>query len=45
VLRLEQTGGGGYGNPLERARELVRKDIEDGYVSAEAAALRYGYKP
>jgi N-methylhydantoinase B len=44
VLRLEQTGGGGYGNPLERERELVRKDIEDGYLSEEAAALRYGYK-
>jgi N-methylhydantoinase B len=44
VLRLEQTGGGGYGKALERAAELVRKDIEDGYVSVEEAAARYNYK-
>lgn len=45
VVRLEQAGGAGYGDPLERSKELVRKDIEDGYLSAEAAAAQYKYKP
>jgi N-methylhydantoinase B len=42
VLRLEQTGGGGYGEPSERPEELVQDDIENGYVSPEAAAAHYG---
>ena len=42
VLRLEQTGGGGYGNPLERSRDLVREDVANGYVSVTAAAEQYG---
>ena len=41
VVRLEQTGGGGYGDPAARPRELVRSDIEDGYVSPEMAAVQY----
>src|SRR3984893_1352171 len=45
VVRLEQAGGAGYGDPLERSKELVRKDIEDGYLSPEAAAAQYKYKP
>jgi N-methylhydantoinase B len=44
VVRLEQTGGGGYGDPMARPRELVRQDIEDGYVSPEMAATQYGYR-
>jgi N-methylhydantoinase B len=44
VVRLEQTGGGGYGDPTARPRELVRQDIEDGYVSPEMAATQYGYR-
>jgi N-methylhydantoinase B len=42
VVRLEQTGGGGYGDPLTRPRELVLEDVEDGYVSPEMAAIQYG---
>jgi N-methylhydantoinase B len=41
VLRMEQAGGGGYGNPRERPQEMIRRDIDDGYVSAEAAAEQY----
>jgi N-methylhydantoinase B len=36
-------GGGGFGDPSERARELVAADVEAGYVTAEAAARDYGY--
>ena len=41
VLRLEQTGGGGYGHASERPRELVMEDIDNGYVSTQAAADIY----
>jgi N-methylhydantoinase B len=41
VLCLEQTGGGGYGEASERPKELVQEDIENGYVSAEAAVTQY----
>jgi N-methylhydantoinase B len=38
----ETGGGGGYGNPIERAPEEVRLDFLDGYVSREAALEDYG---
>jgi len=36
-------GGAGLGNPKDRSRTLVRRDIEYGYVSREEAARLYGY--
>ena len=42
VVRLEQTGGGGYGDPFERPVALVREDIDNGYVSPEAAVEQFG---
>jgi N-methylhydantoinase B len=45
VVRLEQTGGAGYGNPFERAAEQVRDDIANGYVSPAAALAQYGLVP
>lgn len=36
------TGGGGYGNPLERDPEEVRIDVRDGLVSLESAEADYG---
>jgi N-methylhydantoinase B len=35
-------GGGGYGDPLERAVEEVADDVRQGYVSIKAAAELYG---
>jgi N-methylhydantoinase B len=32
-LVLELPGGGGYGEPTERPRELIERDLENGYVS------------
>ena len=37
-------GGGGFGDPRERARELVEADLRDGAISPEAARLIYGYQ-
>jgi N-methylhydantoinase B len=42
-LRYRTPGGGGFGQPRDRDRELVRLDVADGFVSAEAAASDYGY--
>ncbi|MFZ1105945.1 MAG: hydantoinase B/oxoprolinase family protein [Hyphomicrobiaceae bacterium] len=44
VVRLETSGGGGFGRPQTRARELIERDLLQGYVSAEAAGTVYGYK-
>lgn len=42
VLRIRTAGGGGYGDPLERDAELVRRDVVAGYVSSAAARAVYG---
>jgi N-methylhydantoinase B len=42
VLRLDTSGGGGWGNPLDRAPERVRRDVLGGFVSLEAARADYG---
>jgi len=36
------TGGGGWGDPLEREPELVLRDVVDGKVSEQAAGHSYG---
>jgi N-methylhydantoinase B len=41
IIRLETSGGGGHGNPNERARDAVRQDLEQGYVTAGAAQDLY----
>src|SRR5262249_6631869 len=42
VFRLDTPGGGGFGDPLERAPETVLADVREGYVSREAAERDYG---
>ncbi len=44
VFRLVTAGGGGYGEPAKRAEEAIREDIENGYVSRQAASAHYGVK-
>jgi N-methylhydantoinase B len=41
LLRVERPGGGGLGNPLDRAAEQVLEDVRQGYVSAERAKSDY----
>ena len=43
VLVCNSAGGGGYGDPLKRERELVKRDVEYGYVSREVARDVYGW--
>jgi len=38
----ETPGGGGWGDPRDRDREAVVRDVRDGVISVEAAARDYG---
>jgi N-methylhydantoinase B len=42
LVRVETTGGGGWGDPLEREPERVRLDVVQGKVSEQAARDAYG---
>jgi N-methylhydantoinase B len=42
VIAYAFQGGGGYGDPLERAPAAVARDVENGFVSVTAAAAVYG---
>jgi N-methylhydantoinase A/oxoprolinase/acetone carboxylase beta subunit/N-methylhydantoinase B/oxoprolinase/acetone carboxylase alpha subunit len=41
-VQVRTPGGGGYGDPGERPRELVRRDLRCGYFSEETAESDYG---
>jgi N-methylhydantoinase B len=40
VLTLESPGGGGYGDPGKRPEELIRRDLEEGYVTSWPGDVR-----
>jgi N-methylhydantoinase B len=42
LLLMESSGGGGFGDPLERDPALVVADVAEGYVTREAAETAYG---
>jgi N-methylhydantoinase B len=42
VVVMRSSGGGGYGDPLERDADLVRRDVAFGVVSMQRAAEGYG---
>ncbi|MGE0315241.1 MAG: hydantoinase B/oxoprolinase family protein [Lautropia sp.] len=42
VVRTLTGGGGGFGPPSARDPEAVRRDVDEGYVSAQAAQRDYG---
>ena len=37
-------GGGGWGDSDERAIELIQRDLDRGYITAESAASDYGVR-
>ena len=43
AIIVETGGGGGYGPPLDRSHELVKRDLERGYISPVAAARDYEF--
>jgi N-methylhydantoinase B len=42
LVRVVSTGGGGFGDPLEREPAQVGLDVADGFVSPDAALSDYG---
>jgi N-methylhydantoinase B len=42
VVVVRSAGGGGYGDPLLRPPATVQEDVEEGYVSLQAARELYG---
>jgi N-methylhydantoinase B len=42
TVRLETSGGGGFGDPKERSAADVERDLQDGYVTPGAAKATYG---
>ena len=42
IVRVRTTGGGGWGDPLERDTDAVRLDVLQGKVSVEGARRDYG---
>jgi len=44
VVRMETSGGGGYGDPLERDPSRVAEDVAHGYIAAADAETRYGVR-
>lgn len=45
VIRHEQAGGGGWGDPARRDPAAIAEDLRNGKISPERAAADYGAKP
>ncbi|UZM97027.1 hypothetical protein OL548_17130 [Lysinibacillus sp. MHQ-1] len=43
-IELVTATGGGYGNPLERSKEAIERDVLNEYISVEVAKKHYGYQ-
>ncbi len=41
-VRLSVSGGGGYGRPQDREREMIEEDLREGYITPEGAKRDYG---
>jgi N-methylhydantoinase B len=41
-MRYRTNAGGGWGDPLDRDPDDVKRDVRDEYVTIEGAALQYG---
>ena len=44
VLSVRTPGGGGYGDPDDRPRDAVERDLRRGILTAETAQAQYGYE-
>jgi N-methylhydantoinase B len=42
---VQTAGGGGFGKPIARDRNLVAADVNDGKISRATAQSVYGYEP
>jgi N-methylhydantoinase B len=42
IVHFRAAGGGGYGPPTERDLDAIQADLDDGYISTNAAQEYYG---
>jgi len=42
IVRMETSGGGGYGDPLQRDLESVKRDVKQETLTVQQADLRFG---
>lgn len=42
IVEIRVAGGGGWGDPLQRERDLVTRDLEDGIITEDMARSIYG---
>jgi len=42
IVHFRAAGGGGYGPPTERDLDAIQADLDDGYISTNAAHEYYG---
>ena len=42
IISFRLAGAGGYGDPKQRSRAQLKRDVADGYISAEKAVELYG---
>ena len=45
AVRVSTPGGGGYGDPSRRKRDLIAHDVDQGYYTAEEAHRLFGWTP
>jgi len=43
LIRIVTGHGGGFGDPKNRTHEAIRRDLRDGYITADQAAQDYGF--
>lgn len=43
IVRVETSGGGGYGDPLKRDRAAIAADLGNGFVTPDRAIEDYGF--
>ena len=44
VVEIRTAGGGGYGNPRGRRRSAVKRDVANGFLTAQKAELEYNLR-
>jgi N-methylhydantoinase B len=45
LVSIRSPGGGGYGDPSERATAAIERDLRLGKLTPDAARTRYGFEP
>ena len=45
LIRIVTGHGGGYGDPKARSQEAIKRDLRDGYITAQQARDDYDYAP